>query len=227
MLITENILEVRQRIAAAAARRGRNPAEVKLIAVTKTVDIPQMEQALALVDGFGENRVQELQRKYPFFPDGPDWHLIGHLQTNKVKQVVGKVSLIHSLDRINLAREISSVAQTLQVAAPVLVQVNISGEESKYGLAPGEVRDFLTTLADFPGIRVQGLMTMAPLAADPEEARPVFRGLAELAGDLARENIPGVSMKFLSMGMSNDFEIAVEEGANIVRVGSAIFGSRS
>jgi PLP dependent protein len=225
MSISDNILSVRQRIGAAAERSSRDPSSVKLVAVTKTVDLEDMEQALATqVEEFGENRVQELLRKYPHFAAKINWHLIGHLQSNKVKQVLGKAQLIHSLDRLSLAREISRTAQELQLIVPLLVQVNISGEESKYGLSTVEVNDFLAEIHAYPGINIKGLMTMAPLVPHQEEARPVFKGLASLAEDIKRQNFPGVTMNILSMGMTNDFEVAVEEGANLVRVGSAIFG---
>jgi PLP dependent protein len=225
MSISDNILSVRQRIGAAAERSSRDPSSVKLVAVTKTVDLEDMEQALATqVEEFGENRVQELLRKYPHFAAKINWHLIGHLQSNKVKQVLGKAQLIHSLDRLSLAREISRTAQELQLTVPLLVQVNISGEESKYGLSTVEVNDFLAEIHAYPGINIKGLMTMAPLVPHQEEARPVFKGLATLAEDIKRQNFPGVTMNILSMGMTNDFEVAVEEGANLVRVGSAIFG---
>jgi PLP dependent protein len=225
MSISDNILSVRQRIGAAAERSSRDPSSVKLVAVTKTVDLEDMEQALATqVEEFGENRVQELLRKYPHFAAKINWHLIGHLQSNKVKQVLGKAQLIHSLDRLSLAQEISRTAQELQLTVPLLVQVNISGEESKYGLSTVEVNDFLAEIHAYPGINIKGLMTMAPLVPHQEEARPVFKGLATLAEDIKRQNYPGVTMNILSMGMSNDFEVAVEEGANLVRVGSAIFG---
>jgi PLP dependent protein len=225
MSISDNILSVRQRIGAAAERSSRDPSSVKLVAVTKTVDLEDMEQALATqVEEFGENRVQELLRKYPHFAAKINWHLIGHLQSNKVKQVLGKAQLIHSLDRLSLAREISRTAQELQLIVPLLVQVNISGEESKYGLSTVEVNDFLAEIHAYPGINIKGLMTMAPLVPHQEEARPVFKGLATLAEDIKRQNFPGVTMNILSMGMTNDFEVAVEEGANLVRVGSAIFG---
>lgn len=226
--IAENINEVRSRITAAALRAGRKDLEaIKLLAVTKTVEIGPMEEALAAgISCFGENRVQELVRKAPYFTQEIEWHLIGHLQTNKVKQAVNQAALIHSLDSVKLAQVISESAKAQELRVPVLVQVNVSGEESKFGLEPQEVLDFLQEIAHYPGISVKGLMTMAPRVADPEEARPVFRGLAELSKQIRQRDLPEVSMQWLSMGMSNDFEIAVEEGANLVRVGSGIFGPR-
>lgn len=227
MSVAENISIVRQKIKEAAIRGGRNPETVKLVAVTKTVEPSIMEEAFNEdVLMFGENRVQELLRKYPVFENRVEWHLIGHLQTNKVKQIIDKTALIHSLDRISLAREISATAQQREITVPVLVQVNISGEESKYGLAPDEVFDFLTEIVTYPGMRVLGLMTIAPLVAVPEETRPVFRGLRQLAQQIRDRKFPGVDMHWLSMGMTNDYEVAVEEGANLVRIGSGIFGPR-
>jgi len=227
VLIPENIFELRQRISAAAARSGRNPESIQLVAVTKTVDTPEMAQALeAGLTAFGENRVQELTRKYDHFSDRVEWHLIGHLQTNKVKQVIGKTALIHSVDRLNLAREISNSAQAFGANVQVLIQVNVSGEDTKYGLAPVELEEFLQEVAGYPGLSVRGLMTMAPFVTDAEETRPVFRRLAELASQISRINVSGVEMRWLSMGMTNDFEVAIEEGANLVRIGNGIFGAR-
>ncbi|MDA8442863.1 MAG: YggS family pyridoxal phosphate-dependent enzyme [Peptococcaceae bacterium] len=226
MSIANNIGDVRQKIFAAAARSGRDPRAVKLLAVTKTVAIPDMNQALALqVNAFGENRVQELLQKYPQFPLDVEWHLIGHLQTNKVRQIIDKLTLLHSLDRLNLAKAISDAAQGRIV--PVLLQVNVARETTKYGMAPEEVMDFLSEISSYQGLAVQGLMTMAPFVANPEEARPVFRGLADLAQKVRAKEFPGVVMRWLSMGMTNDFEVAIEEGANLVRVGSGIFGTRN
>ncbi len=227
MSISENILAVRQKIAEAAARVNRDPAGIKLVAVTKTVEPEAMQDALtAGIQDFGENRVQELVRKQPYFNDWVTWHLIGHLQTNKVKQVIGRASLVHSLDRLNLARELSGAAQPTGLVIPVLLQVNISREDTKYGLAPEEVMDFVAEIASYPGLSIQGLMTMAPLAPDPEETRPVFRGLAEMA-QRVKVRFPSLEIRWLSMGMSNDYEVAVEEGANLVRIGSGIFGPRN
>ena len=225
--IAENLARVTDQMERAARRAGRNPKEIRLVAVSKTVGADRVLQAIeAGVKILGENYVQEAQKKINALGHSVAWHFIGHLQTNKVKQAVGLADLIHSLDRITLAKEISHIAQTRDLSVPVLVQVNISGEESKYGLAPEETTDFLTEIFDYPGLKIQGLMTMAPFVPDPEEVRPVFRGLAMLAEEL-NEKIPGVTMRWLSMGMTNDYEVAVEEGANLVRVGSGIFASGS
>jgi len=224
-----NLKEVREEIDRAARRAGRNPAEVQLVAVTKTVSadriIPVVQEGVVHL---GENRVQELTDKYPLLP-GVKWHLIGHLQTNKVKYIIDKVHLIHSLDRWALAEELNKRAHTGGTINPlaVLVQVNVSGEASKFGLEPNLVPDFVKEAAALPGLRIMGLMTMAPYETDPERVRPVFRGLRLLAREVDRMGIPGVLMKHLSMGMSNDFPVAIEEGATIIRVGSSIFGART
>ncbi|RKO67430.1 YggS family pyridoxal phosphate-dependent enzyme [Desulfofundulus salinus] len=226
MGVRENLSHVIEQVTKAAKKAGRDPGSVKLVAVTKNVSVDIMREALAAgINAFGENRVQELVVKHPQLPVDVEWHLIGHLQTNKVKYIVDKVRLIHSLDSWRLAREISRRAQEQGLTVEVLVQVNISGEQTKYGLPPAEVRNFIAGVAELPGICVRGLMTIAPLVPDPEEVRPVFRELYQMVGWLKQE-LPGIPLDFLSMGMSNDFTVAVEEGANIIRVGSAIFGPR-
>jgi len=224
--VLENLYRVRERINVAANRAGRRPEEIKLVAVTKTVPPETIREAIkGGVSRLGENRVQELLQKQHDFPPGLEWHLIGHLQTNKVKKIIGKVALIHSLDSWRLAEEISWTAMENDIVANVLVQVNIAGEQTKYGLLPPEVADFVGAAACLPGLAVRGLMTIAPWTVDPEEVRPVFRQLKELAERL-KNNAAGATMEYLSMGMSGDFEVAVEEGANILRIGTAIFGER-
>lgn len=220
--IAQRILEVRERIAKAATRVGRNPAEIQLIAVSKTVDIPQVLDAYenAGQTVFGENRVQELVRKYD---SRFQWHQIGHLQTNKVKYIVDKVTLIHSVDSLHLAEEIDRQGKKIGKVVPVLLQVNVSGEQSKFGVAPSEVFDLVTKMSQMRNISLEGLMTMAPNVTDPEKTRVFFRNLREQYIDIRSKNIDNVNMKYLSMGMSNDFEIAIEEGANLVRVGTSIF----
>lgn len=226
MSILENLRRVREQIAEAAYRARRDPGEIKLVAVTKTVPVEKIREVLAGgVYSLGENRAQDLLRKYPHLPLEVEWHFIGHLQSNKVKNIIDKVKLIHSLDRWSLAVEIDKRARERNLVVPVLVQVNVAREDYKYGLPVNDVHTFLEKVARLPGLSVQGLMTMAPLVPHPEEARPVFRELRMLAKRLAA-NVRGVSMKYISMGMSNDFAVAVEEGANIVRVGTAIFGIR-
>lgn len=226
MSILHNLNRVQERINNAARRAGRLPEEIRLVAVTKTVPPEIIREALnGGVSGLGENRVQELLQKHPELPPGTEWHLIGHLQTNKVKKIIGQVALIHSLDRWSLAREISRVAMNNNIVARVLVQVNVVGEETKHGLSLLEAEDFIAAVAPLPGLEVRGLMTIAPWTTDPEEVRPVFRQLKELAVRI-KGSAMGAKMEYLSMGMSGDFEVAVEEGANILRIGTAIFGER-
>ncbi len=223
--LADRVAEIRRRIAAAAARAGREAAAVQVVAVTKKVP-PELIQ-LAMACGLqicGENRVQELLAKMPLFPS-IRWHLIGSLQTNKVRQVVGQVELIHSLDRLELARALHKEGMARQREIPVLVQVNISGELSKRGFPPADVVPFLRGI-EGSTIRVEGLMTMAPLVDDPEQARPLFRELRVLAEGIAGMALFNSTMRHLSMGMTGDFEVAVEEGATLVRIGTGIFGER-
>ena len=227
--IRENIESIRKRIADAAKRAGRDANDIKLIAVTKTVDIDKVEEAIAAnaLDA-GENKPQELARKYDVLEDKIRWHQIGSLQTNKVKYIIDKVCMIHSLDREGLAEEIDKRAKKIGRVIDCLVQVNISGEESKHGMSREEVEPFVRIVAEkYPNIKIKGLMTMAPFDAEEDEIRKVFRNLKELSDEINNMNIGNVEMKELSMGMTNDFEIAVEEGATMVRVGTAIFGKRN
>ncbi|WP_418567653.1 YggS family pyridoxal phosphate-dependent enzyme [Peptacetobacter sp.] len=227
--IRENIESIRKRIADAAKRAGRDADEIKLIAVTKTVDVDKVEEAIAAgaLDA-GENKPQELARKYEVLGDKIRWHQIGSLQTNKVKYIIDKVCMIHSLDREGLAEEIDKRASKIGRVIDCLVQVNISGEESKHGMSREEVEPFVRLVAEkYPNIKIKGLMTMAPFDAERDEIKKVFRDLKELSDEINNMNIGNVEMKELSMGMTNDFEIAVEEGATMVRVGTAIFGKRN
>lgn len=226
--IKSNLAEIEERIAKAAARFGRKPEEIELVAVTKTVPVPRIREALAAgITNLGENRVQELRAKYEEIGSEANWHLIGHLQTNKVKYIVDKVVLIHSLDRYSLAQELQKRAEAIDRVIPVLVQVNIAEEETKFGLHRDEVIPFLEKIAPMSNIKVQGLMTIAPLVSAQETVRPVFRSLYRLAQEIADLNYDHVEMRYLSMGMTNDYEVAIEEGANMVRIGSGIFGQRS
>ncbi len=226
-LIKNNLDAVIQRINAAAARAGRDPSEIKLIGVTKTVDTARIKAAYDCgIENFGENRVQELCEKTDILDMDCIWHLIGHLQTNKVKYIIDRVHLIHSLDSLELAKEISRRAQNVGRTMDTLVQVNVAGEDSKFGIRPDEAVSFVKEVSRMGNIRVRGLMTIAPLSADPEDVRWVFAGLGKLRIDISRENIDNVNMDYLSMGMSNDFEVAIEEGSNMVRIGSALFGKR-
>lgn len=223
--IIENLRRVKENIAAAARRAGRSPEEIKLVTVTKTVDIERIKTVFeAGCRDFGENRVQELVKKQPLLPQAA-WHFIGHLQRNKIRNVAGRVALIHSLDRWSLAEDLDRWAHLHNRVLHVLVQVNVAGEETKFGVAPGEVEDFVAALGDLKGLAVDGLMTIAPYVDNPEEVRPVFRELRSISVKLSR--YPFFTQKYLSMGMTNDYTVAIEEGANILRIGSAIFGSRS
>ena len=223
--IAKNIAHVRARISQAAAQRRRDPDEITLIAVTKDVPGEKINAAIAAgITDLGENRGQEALKKQREVVAPAKWHLIGHLQRNKVRHCLTNFALIHSLDRLSLAQEIQRRAAQRGVVVPCLVQVNVAGEKSKFGLAPGELEPFLRQVAAMQNIKVCGLMTIAPYYDDPEAARPVFRRLRELfeQGDYPA----GVSMQYLSMGMSNDYTVAVEEGANMVRIGTALFGKR-
>jgi len=212
--------EVKAEIAAAAENAGRDPSVIKLVAVTKTVSVEEVRQALALgISDFGENRVQDAAPKVAALPEAR-WHFIGHLQSNKVKDVLPFYTLIHSLDRPSLAAALQNAAERFDKFVDVLVQVNVSGEDSKFGLEPSALADFLGYLNGLQRIRIHGLMTMAPFVDDPEEVRPVFHRLRELRD---RYTTSGNGLQELSMGMTNDYKVAVEEGATIVRIGSALF----
>ncbi len=230
MALRENLERVRARLAEAASASGRDPGEIRVIAVTKTVEPAQVKEAIeAGVTDIGENRAQEARAKFDAL--GEDacrlrWHFIGHLQTNKVKYVVKICDMIHSLDRLSLAYEIDKRARRAGRVLETLVQVNVSGEKSKFGLPPEEVPGFVRRVAQLQGLRIVGLMTMAPYTSDAEETRPYFRGLRQLFRRLEADPPEGVEMKYLSMGMSNDYVVAVQEGANMVRIGTAIFGAK-
>lgn len=222
--ISINLEKVREKIHSAACKAGRDPSDILLLAVTKSVGINEVRLASALgLQDFGENRLQEALPKVESFPR-LRWHFIGHLQSNKAKHALKKFCLIHSLDRFSLARELQRYGEKLELNAEVLIQVNVAGERSKFGLEPGELPDFLLSMEDMNRIKVKGLMTMAPWVENPEEARSVFVRLRELRRDNAR---PGLTLPHLSMGMTNDYTVAIEEGATIVRLGSALFASQS
>ncbi|MBM7867558.1 YggS family pyridoxal phosphate-dependent enzyme [Heliobacterium gestii] len=226
--LEENLDRVRQRIREAALRAGRRPESIRLLAVTKTVPVERIQQVVdAGVDLLGENRVQELLEKYPQVHGPVRWHMIGTLQTNKVKYIYDKVELIHSLDRLSLAQAIDHQASRFGRPIDCLVEVNVAGEETKHGVDRRDAISFIRDVMTLEGIHIRGLMTMAPYAEKPEEARPVFRDLYQLAREVEDLRLPRVDMEHLSMGMSNDFEVAVEEGATIVRIGSGLFGGRS
>ncbi|KJS11532.1 MAG: hypothetical protein VR67_13520 [Peptococcaceae bacterium BRH_c8a] len=226
MSVHENLQHIVSKIEAAARRSGRNPGDIKIIAVTKHVPADRIKKVLDTgIEDLGENRVQEMITKAEQLPPQARWHMIGHLQTNKVKGVVGRVELIHSLDRWKLAQEIDRQATEQDLIVPMLIQVNVSGEDTKFGINSSELMDFLVALQDLHHIKVKGLMTIAPYVDNPEETRPFFREL-RLLGGRCNEKLPGSGLELLSMGMTNDFEVAVEEGANMLRLGTAIFGAR-
>jgi pyridoxal phosphate enzyme (YggS family) len=223
--IKNNLEIINEKIKKAASSVNKNPEEIKLVAVTKTATTEQIKEALnAGVKIIGENRVQDAKEKYQIFTTDIEWHLIGHLQTNKAKYAVEIFDCIHSLDSIKLAQEIDKRSLQFGKIKDVLVEVNVSGEESKYGIKPEEVEPFLKGISEFPRIRVRGLMTIAPIVEDKEKIRPYFRKLQELSKEIKSKNIENVKMDYLSMGMTEDFEIAIEEGANMVRIGRGIFG---
>lgn len=225
--IKSNLDNIYDRIKAAAEKSGRKLEDINIIAVTKTVQTDRMQSVYEYgIRNMGENRVQELLEKYEELPADVRWHLIGHLQTNKVKYIIDKVEMIHSVDSLELAREINSRAGKHNRKMDVLLQVNVSGEETKFGISPEKVSEYVNEIANMDNISLRGLMTIAPYAQDPQDIRPVFRNLYNIYIDIKRKRIDNVSMDYLSMGMSNDFEVAVEEGANMVRVGTGIFGKR-
>lgn len=226
--ISENIKEIRANIDEAAVRSGRDPKDVLLLAVSKTVDVPRIKAAVDCgLNELGENRVQEIMEKYEPMGDGVKWHLIGHLQTNKVKYIIDKVKLIHSVESLKLAEEINKQAQKHNLTADVLVEVNMAKEESKFGIAPEDTEKFIKELANFGNIRVRGLMTVAPDVENGEENRVYFRNMRQLLVDINAKKINNINMDILSMGMTGDYITAVEEGATIVRVGTGIFGKRN
>lgn len=227
--IRDNIETIRLNIKNAKEAVGRTSGDVTLIAVTKTVDVDKVLEAIECgVTDVGENKPQELARKYEIIGDKVRWHLIGSLQTNKVKYIIDKVHMIHSLDRVGLCEEIQKRAEKIDRVIDCLVQVNISKEDSKHGLEEEDVIDFIKDVSSkYNNINIKGLMTMAPFTDDEDKIRTVFKKLNNLSLKIENLNIPKVSMNYLSMGMSNDYKIAIEEGSTIVRVGTSIFGERN
>lgn len=222
------IKDTMEEIKAACFRAGREPGEVRLVVVSKNFNQQRIEEAYACgLRIFGENRVQELIEKIEVLPTDIEWHLIGTLQRNKVKYILGKVSLIHSVHSLSLAAEISKQSVMADLVTNILLQVNVSGEASKHGFCPQELLSQIKEICHMPGIKIKGLMTIAPMAEDSEEARPVFCELYHLAREIDRLGLSGVEMQELSMGMSDDFQVAVEEGATLLRIGSRIFGPRN
>lgn len=228
MGVCENYKVIEKKVEQACIRAGRKKEDVTLIAVSKTKPISMIQELLPLgVRNFGENKVQELTEKEELLPKDIRWHMIGHLQRNKVKYVVGKACMIHSVDSLRLAEEISKEALKKQISVPILVEVNVAGEESKFGVSVQEAPSLIEQICCLPGLQVKGLMTIAPYVEDPEENRIVFRNLRKLSVDIREKNFDNVTMDILSMGMTGDYEVAIEEGATHVRVGTGIFGERN
>ena len=228
MSVCENYKEVEKRVEETCKRAGRKREEVTLIAVSKTKPVSMIEELLPLnVRDFGENKVQELTAKAEILPSALHWHMIGHLQRNKVKYIVDKACIIHSVDSLRLAEEISKAAQKKQVTAKILIEVNVAEEESKFGVRTSELLPLIEAISPLPNIAIKGLMTIAPYVENPEENRWIFQKLKNLSIDIKGKNFDNVTMDVLSMGMTGDYEVAIEEGATHVRVGTGIFGERN
>ena len=226
-MIFENYKEIDSIVSNTCISCGRDENEVTLIAVSKTKPVELLQEAYdAGARDFGENKVQEIMDKYDKLPADIRWHMIGHLQTNKVKYIADKVYMIHSVDSIKLAHEINKQALKAGRVIPVLIEVNIAGEDSKFGVKPSECEALIREMHMMPGIEVKGLMAVPPFVEDAEDNRQYFRALKQLSVDIMQKNIDNVCMDFLSMGMSGDYTVAIEEGANLVRVGTSIFGER-
>lgn len=227
-MVKEQYLNIKQAVADMCVECGRDAESCTLIAVSKTKPVEMLKEAYeAGCRDFGENKVQEIMDKYDKLPEDIRWHMIGHLQTNKVKYIVDKVAMIHSVDSVKLAKEISKEAVKHGVCVPVLLEVNVAKEDSKYGFMAEELMEAVEEIAVLPGIRVEGLMTIAPFVENAEENRVYFGQLKQLSVDISAKNIDNICMRILSMGMSGDYLVAVSEGATFVRVGSSIFGSRT
>ncbi|MEE3379995.1 MAG: YggS family pyridoxal phosphate-dependent enzyme, partial [Lachnospiraceae bacterium] len=225
--IKENLANVRKNIEDACKKVGRDVSEVTLITVSKTK--PLSDLRIAYEEGsrdFGENKVQELVSKIDEMPSDVKWHLIGHLQRNKVKYIAGKVAMIHSVDSYRLAEEINVQAKKNSCVIPILIEINIAGEDTKFGIKPEEAEELIREISELENVKVSGLMTIAPNVANPEENRAYFKAMKDLFVDISTKNIDNVEMKVLSMGMTNDYTVAVEEGATMIRVGTGIFGAR-
>jgi hypothetical protein len=227
MSIAENLLQIKERMAEAAVRSGRTPESVKLVGVTKTVDVERIKQAVSAgLQILGENYVQEARDKIKEVGGEASWHFVGRLQTNKAKYAVKLFDMIQTVDSFKLANELNRRAQTLGRTIPIIIQVNLASEVSKGGVEPSKCISLIKQISDLANLQIRGLMTMPPFFDQPERVRPYFAQLRELSQEIAKAQLPGVEMKELSMGMSGDFETAIEEGATLVRVGTAIFGER-
>ena len=226
-MLSDNLQKVRSNIINSCEAVGRNPDEVTLIAVSKTKPVEILQEAYdAGARIFGENKVQEILDKYDQLPSDIQWHMIGHLQRNKVKYIVDKVAMIHSVDSLRLAETIEQEAAKKDLVIPILLEVNVAEEESKFGLKLEEVLPLVEKISHFPHVQIMGLMTIAPFTLNPEDNRKVFRTLKKLSVDISEKNINNVNMSVLSMGMTGDYEVAVQEGSTMVRVGTGIFGER-
>ncbi len=226
-MIKENLEFVEANIQKACEKAGRDRNEVTLIAVSKTKPVSDIREAMAQgITVFGENKVQEIRDKTEEIKEPLYWHMIGHLQANKVKYLPGKVCMIHSVDNMKLAEEIEKQFSKHDLVVDVLIEVNMAHEDSKFGLSPEETLNFVREISSFEHLKIRGLMTIAPYTDDPESNRKYFRGLKELMNSINSQNIPGVVMDTLSMGMTGDYQVAIEEGATFVRVGTGIFGAR-
>lgn len=227
-MLTENVIEVEKNIQAACDRAGRSREEVRLIAVSKTKPVSDIEEVLTTgILDYGENKVQELSDKYDVLPKNIRWHMIGHLQRNKVKYLIGKTVLIHSVDSLRLAEQIEHAAAKADTIMNVLIEVNVAGEESKFGTTCNEAIELVRAVAALKHVKIKGLMTIAPFTDNPEDNRIYFKKLKQLSVDIKSKNIDNVDMDELSMGMTGDYEVAIEEGATMVRVGTGIFGERN
>lgn len=227
-MLKENLKKVEANIAESCRNSGRAREDVTLIAVSKTKPVSMLQEIYDLgIREFGENKVQELVDKYDQLPSDIHWHLIGHLQRNKVKYIVDKVAMIHSVDSVRLAETIEKEAAKKDCTVDILLEVNVAGEESKFGLKPEEVLETVEAIAGFSHINVKGLMTIAPFVDDPEENRMHFQKLKQLVVDINAKNIDNINVNVLSMGMTNDYSVAIEEGATFIRVGTGIFGERN
>ena len=227
-MIKENLEEVREKIRQACQRSGRREEDVTLISVSKTKPVEMLKEAYeAGSRDFGENRVQEIMEKYGQMPEDVRWHMIGHLQKNKVRQVIDKAVLIHSVDTVELAEQIEKDAAKRDLTVDILLEVNVAEEESKFGFRTEEVEAAVMKIKEFPHVHIKGLMTSAPFVSNSEDNREVFKKLYQLYVDIRSKNIDNVNMSVLSMGMTGDYEVAVEEGATMIRVGTGIFGART
>ena len=227
-MIDQNIIEIQNEINDVCAKVDRDPSEVTLIAVSKTKPYTDIEEAMksGCLD-YGENKVQELDQKYDLLPKDINWHMIGHLQRNKVKYLVGKVKMIHSVDSLRLANQIEKEFAKKDLIADILIEVNMAGEESKFGIKPEETEGLIKEISKLEHVKVCGLMTIAPYTLEPEDNRVYFKKLKELSVDIDSKNIDNVTMSVLSMGMSGDYRVAIEEGSTMIRVGTKIFGERN